>query len=219
MAPEGVCGGNRGTPAGSGKAQPPVRESPTFSGEERDVNGNPSGSPCVQRFLLGVERWARRAPGDAGPPAHPRLLQGCSHMARVFAPTPHRHGGGKVGDAGVLQARSRASRGCSGSTPEVSPSSCAHVPSAHPHSRVPVLSPAAEVASQKEEAPPPASPTIARGLFWVWRKEEGSTGREMPCSTQGPVVNGEWGKRNPNIAPHLPSHVWDGERGSVSPEA
>lgn len=55
MAPEGVCGGSRGTPAESGKAQPPVRELLTFSGKEQDTNGNPSGSPWVQLSAWGGE--------------------------------------------------------------------------------------------------------------------------------------------------------------------
>lgn len=63
-------GGNGGTPADGGKVQPPVRESPTFSGEEQDVDGNPSGSPWVQLSAWGGEGGTGNPQGcrDPSPP-------------------------------------------------------------------------------------------------------------------------------------------------------
>lgn len=106
-------GGNGGTPADDGKVQPPVRESPTFSGEEQDVDGNPSGSPWVQLSAWGGEGGHGEPPGMPGPQPTPDCSMGCSHWSGRLHQPPHRQGDGKVGDAGVVQARSRASRGCS----------------------------------------------------------------------------------------------------------
>lgn len=161
----------------------------------------------------GENREPLRMPGP-----HPsRLLLGMQpHGLGACTNPPHWQGGGKVGEVGVAQARGWASRGCSTSMPDVSPSSCTHVPSAHPHLRVPVPSPAATVASQKEEVSPRHPPTSSGAILGL---QESGRQHRASDALQHAGASGGWGKRNPNITLHPRSHLWDEERGSVSPEA
>lgn len=72
------------------------------------------------------------------------------------------------------------------------------------------------MASQKEEASPPASPHRRPGA--ILGREESGRQHRAGDALQHAGASGGRGKRNPNIAPHPGSHLWDEERGSVSPE-
>lgn len=214
--------GMGGAPAAGGEAQPLSGESPTFLGK----SGTRAGTPWAAHGHVGLsarggEVGAGTPQGDARTPAHPRLLHGPEPRGRCVRTEPSV-------PAGRWQCQ--GCWGCilrrmlwiqpTGPTPDV----CPPAPAAAPTS--PRFSPARESPSRprwqrqqlrKRKRRPWHPPTAAWGVFWVWRKAEGSTGRAMPRSTQGMVVDRERGTPTPPRAPR--SRPGDGERGSVSPEA
>lgn len=190
-------------------------------GPGREPLGQPTGT---RGFLLGAGKWVRGPPkGMPGPQCPP----GQSHAVGVSAPShPCRRRGGNVRAVGVAAGnelgipRTMLWIQPPGPTPDV----CPPAPAAAPTS--PRFSPAQESPSlprwqwqqlRKRKRRPRHPPTAAWGVFWVWRKAEGSTGRAMPRSTQGMVVDRERGTPTPPRAPR--SRLGDGESGSVSPEA
>lgn len=158
----------------------------------------PLRQPVGAAFCLGWRGGNREPLGMPGPQPVPNCSMGCSHMVQGLAPTPHT--GRELAKWGMMwwsrQAAGHSEDApdpCLMSAPAAALTSPWLIPTAHPHLRVPVPSPAATVASQKEEVSPPASLHHHPRLFWVWRKAEGSTGPAMPCSKLGPVVDGERG--------------------------
>lgn len=160
-----------------GETQLLAEESLTFSRKERDPSGNPLG------FLLGVGRWVWGPPRGRWNPS-PGCSMGQSHVDHASAPAGRQQCGGGWIDPEHALDPARGNHTCHLSP---SPSSRTHVPSVQPHSRVPIPSPAA--VAQKGEVSPLASPHRSPGAILGSEKSRRSTGRAMPCGTQGMAVD------------------------------
>lgn len=209
-AHEGILGGSRGSPAVGQEVTGTFRGR---AGPRREPLGQPVGT---RGFLLRAGRWVWGPPqGMAGPQPTPGCSMGRSHTVHVSAPSyPHRRGDGNVGDVGLVQAMSGASRrGCSGSDPRAphltsvlrpQPLRPRPLSSALPESPHPFPS-----GSERGSIAPGIPPPQPGGYFGFGEKGKAAPGGRLLWQRAGdtPQHAGDGsgrGKRNANTAPCPP---------------
>lgn len=211
----GVCSGcRRGSPAASwgvtntlwGRAGP---------------RGERLGQPAGARgFLLGVGN----PQGMPGPQPTPGCSMGRSHAVRASAPShPHRRGEGNVGDVGLLQATSRASRrGCSGTGPRAPRLTSVLRPQQlrpRPLGSAPLESPrpfpsGSGGGSERGSVTPDVPPPRPGGYFGFGEKRKAAAGGRAAAAAAGercPAARRGWqraGKEERQHRPVPPAPAW-----------
>lgn len=157
--------------------------------------------------------------GVVGPQPSPGHSMGWSHVVCVSASShPHQWGDGNVGDIGLVQAMSRASRrGCSGSSPWAPHlTSVLHPQQLHPCplSSAPLKSPCPFPSgggggSERGSVTPSVPPPWPGGYFGFGEKRKAAPGgwllrRRVGNAPQHAGDGSGWGKRNTNTALHPP---------------